>query len=290
MFWMVVFSLSIVSCSTKQVENDRTRQLLKGEVKSIIETCYSLSGKRATVVNFTTSGFVSKQSGYNPDGSLIRTWIFEYNMHNQPIKKICYVMNDSLSYITRYFYNKMGKLNYTIQLNSNGYSYVDSRFIYDSNKNKAEEFYYSSKKNASLKITYKYDKENRIIEQVFVDSTIHQTWRQINKYSSGLLTESANKTMYDSLLLRQTYTYDEKDRIVDVRQFDGRNRPIMKTSYVYDSHGNKTKVITLSGDNSIKERRTYVYKYDKHGNYTFLLEYVNGDLECTTTRDIQYYN
>lgn len=92
------------------IKSDLDLRNLKGNVKTITEINYTISGKYQTTILFNEDGFITEQTTYNPDGSLIRKWINEYDDQNRQLSRHCYVRNDSLSYILHYRYNSHGKL------------------------------------------------------------------------------------------------------------------------------------------------------------------------------------
>lgn len=280
----------LFSCINQTPKNDIGKWKLKGNVKYIQEINYSLSGKNKTELEFNPFGNVVIQTSLNSDGSLIRKWVFEYDKENNPIKKNCFVMNDSLSTTLYFQYNKAGKLIQSYVVKSDGIKIAQTELKYDDNKNLKEEVNYGIDNKIETKISYKYNKKNQVIEEIHADSANHQNWKRQYIYNNKeLKTEIIDKTMSDSILSKQINSYDDSDRINELKLLDGHNQLILTTSYKYDSFGNKLEIVKTPNNTTTQEKRTYEYKYDKFGNYIFFVEYINDVLETTITRDIIYF-
>jgi hypothetical protein len=91
--WFVLLPV-LSSCLKKQVdklESDKDILKLQGNVKSMLDINYSVSGKYTTYFAFNKKGCIVEQTSYNNDGSLIRKWIYTYDSKNNKQKRYCYV-------------------------------------------------------------------------------------------------------------------------------------------------------------------------------------------------------
>ena len=86
----IIVTLILCSCAKRSSDsyNDLNKSKLHGSVKSLIETDYSNSGKYTTHIVFNSGGYISKQESFNPDVSLIRRWVYEYDQKNHPCQGI----------------------------------------------------------------------------------------------------------------------------------------------------------------------------------------------------------
>jgi hypothetical protein len=137
----IIVAQIAVSCnkSNVQVNNELKDWRLKDTVKSVSETNYSNTGKYTTFLLFRPTGFIQEQSAFNPDGSLIRRWIFEYNSLDQKLTRSCYVLNDSLSGILHYSYNKHDNIVKEELKNPRGELISDTEFDYSVTQNENDD-------------------------------------------------------------------------------------------------------------------------------------------------------
>ncbi len=117
-----------------------------------------------------------------------------------------------------------------------------------------------------LNYSYKYDKDNRLIEKI--DSTNNILKKTELEYDdNGTITKEVE---YDSKYKRIreiSYDYDALLRLIESTEINTTDKII--TTYAYDSYSNMTKVNikNSSGDAGSKSgNSTYVYKYDNKDN------------------------
>lgn len=288
--------LLCILCSCKKepskgILNDIKQYNLKGDVKAITEINYSVTGKYLTRILFNEEGFISEQSTYNPDRSLIRKWVNTYDHDNLKISRHCYVGKDSLSYILRYYYNRQGKLIWTKLFDPNEYLVSQYSTEYDDSMNVVKETFLGEDASFKHLVVHTYDDQNKVKEEVYIDSVRNHTWKQIYQYNSlSQVKEIILKSPDDSLINTTRFTYLNNNKVDKAYHYNAKMELQSITDYAYDPMDNIVEIIELSPDNSTHQDKTYQYSYDEKGNWTFLSESVNHQPGNIITRKIEYYN
>jgi hypothetical protein len=288
---LILVSIISFSCNKKDiaVHNELKEWKLKGKVRSISEINYSGTGKYTTYLQFNPNGFIQEQSSFNPDGSLIRRWKFEYNDRNLKLKRSCYVLNDSLSEILYFFYNENDKITEEKLINPQGGLISDIEHKYDIAQNEIERRFKDENGKIQNRILYKYDDNKKVIEELDSNFVLHQYWELKNIYNlEGLNVEILYLSLNDSLLKRSTYTYLNK-HVDEACFYNNKNELISKTTYKYDSQLNVTSKLTYYPFDKKTEKRTFEYEYDKNKNWTSLKEYINNEPGDIIIRKLEYY-
>jgi len=291
-FGLIILVEIASSCNNNKlvVNNDLKEWGLQGEVKMITEIDYSNSGKYTTYLQFNPYGFVQKQSSFNPDGSLIRKWEYKNNARNQKLVRYCYVLKDSLSGILHYSYNKDEKIVEEKLLNPKGGLISNTIHEYDGNLNEIERKFLNENSKILSRVSYKYGNKKYIIEELHSDSVTRQFWKQKNIYNpQGLNVEILYVTLKDSLVNRSTYSYLSNKQVGEVCSYNGKSELISKNRYEYDNQLNITGKLMYYALEKTSEKRSFVYKYDQHNNWTSRYEYINNKLDDMITRKLEYY-
>jgi hypothetical protein len=272
------------------INNELKEWRLQGSVKTVSETDYSNTGKYTTLLLFKPDGSVQEQSSFNPDGSLIRRWVYEYNTHNQKLTRTCYVLKDSLSGILHYLYNTDYKIAEEKLLDPQGRLISDTEYEYDASQNEIERRFVNENAKITARILFRYDDKNNVIEELHIDSALRQHWKLINKYNrKGLKMEILYLSVNDSLLKKSTYTYLPNKQVDEANFYNGKNELISRTTYQYDKQLTTiSKVISYMSDKKI-EKHLFVYEFDKHKNWISRKEYLNNDIDDIIIRKLEYY-
>ncbi len=294
--WVFIFALILIVCfscrnrlNEKNPENDLGRWGLKGNIKLLKEKTYSQSGKYSTRILFNKEGNIIEQSGFNPDGSLIRTWIYKYE-NERKVSRDCYVQNDSLSYTLLYHYGANGKLKSTSLIHNKGQSGIRSELFYDDFENLIKEVVYASNNQVESEVAYKYDQRHRLIEENHNNSLGNKKWKQTFQYcKKGLKEKEYFFTTNDSLLQQIYYKYNKRNKLVEKAIYNASGELIEKSENKFEKNGNIAETNSLLQDGVLINQK-YQYKYDKSGNWYFLVQYKNDNLEKTIERELEYYN
>ncbi len=288
----IIMAQLATSCTKNSiaVNNELKEWRLQGAVKTVSEIDYSNTGKYTTYLLFKPNGFIQEQSAYNPDGSLIRRWEFEYNTRNQKLTRSCYVLNDSLSGILHYSYNKNNKITGEKLVNPQGGIISDTEYEYDVNQDEIERKFLGENDKILGRILYKYDDKKNVTEELHIDSVNRQHWKLKKKYNrEGLTMEILYLSLNDSLIKKTTYTY-LPDKLVDEACFyNSKSEIISKTTYQYDKQLNTTSMLMFNALDKKTEKHLFVYVYDKQKNWTSRMEYINNEIYDIITRKLEYY-
>lgn len=292
-FISIILFFTFNSCLNHPFENsknDRAISKLKGNVKSVSEINYSGAGKCLTNIFFNKKGFITKQESFNPDGSLIRRWVYTYDPNNHPITKQCWVQNDSLSYTMYYYYNANNKLTSTKLIKSNGVLGTLDTIQYDIKLKTLFERNFGENNLLGNSILKKFNDRNEVIEETYSEYIIHSQGKFSYKYNSNHLLEDVSSwTNKNTLVSRIHSTYYENNNIKKTESYNSFNKLVSIINYKYDKEGNLIEMIEILPDNTIKKKNTYTYQYDKAGNWTSFFGYTNNKIETIMTRKLEYY-
>ena len=98
---------------------------------------------------------------------------------------------------------------------------------YDINQNLIETTVSTSKFKVQGKINYRYNKMNKLIEQIYYDSILHHTGKLIYAYNKdGLNSEISYKTLSGVLIKRISYMYLSNKLPGEADQYDKKNKII----------------------------------------------------------------
>lgn len=275
----------------ENLKSDLELRNLNGKVKIITEINYTINGKYKTILLFNEEGFITEQASYNPDGSLIRKWVNEYDDQNRQLSRHCYVRDDSLSYILRFRYNDHGKLASTQLLSPVGTLIRKYITHYDDRHNVIKETALAEDATFKHLVLHKYNDQNKVAEEIYIDSLRNNTYKQIYKYNNELLIDEISlKSPDDSLIKKTRYTYLADKKLDKAYNYNTRGELVSVKSYTYDELSNVVEVMEIFSEDKTHRNQTFQYSYDQQGNWTFLSESVNHEPGNIITRDIEYYN
>ncbi|MEO7992242.1 MAG: hypothetical protein ABI663_22020 [Chryseolinea sp.] len=282
----------LISCGKHYVNNpdsDWERWNLKGNVKSLSEVKFSESGKYLTTILFRENGFVSQQASYNPDKSLIRKWVFKYRNDNLKDKLYCYILDDSLSYVSIYGYDSRGNVTSVITDKSDSTLNTRSVILYDNEDHKLKESVYDANNDIVHETSFKYT-QNLLTEEVQYDAILNQRWRQVNHFNQQqMIEETVSLSMQDSVLNTVTHAYHDNGKLKETISFNSDKNSLSKLSFAYSETGVEIERIRYLANGEKGEMQKRDYKYDKSGNWIFMSITINGNLQDITTREIVYY-
>lgn len=161
-FIIIVFAILIAqSCSNSKIENDWTKDNLKGKVHSYSEISYKAEERFGniekgcrTVISvscedkqnkYDEKGNIIEQTSYYSDGSIIKKKKYTYNENGHLIEENCYDSDGCIETKTKYKYNEKGHL--------------------------IEENLYKSDGSLEIKDTYKYNEKGNLIENIDTNQT-----------------------------------------------------------------------------------------------------------------------
>lgn len=292
---LTILLLSIVYSCKKEpsriISNDYQQYNLNGRVKTISEINYTTNGKYLTIIQFNEKGFIKEQASYNPDGSLIRKWVNEYKNNHLKLSRYCYVGHDSLSYILRYYYNRKNKIILTKLFDSYNYLIAQYSTEYDNSLNVVKETFLGEDASYKNLVVHTYNDQNKIKEDLFVDTVRNREWKQLYHYNDHLQVEEIIlQSNNDSLINKTRYTYLSNNKVDKVYHYNAKMKLESITDYNYDSMDNIVEILEITPDNITSDNKFYQYNYDRNGNWTFLSATENHQNGNIITRKIEYYN
>ena len=269
-----LFFAVICSCSTNKniTDNDLTKRNLKGSVKTVTELNFELiadgndliKGNKSinadpdVVLHFNKNGFLTKKQVLNFDGSVMNTYIYEYDKNNQLIKETKYTATENIDRVFTFTYQN-GKLkSQTIHTALGGVESVD-KFSYPTATLMRQETFDKSE-NPMYFFDYEYDKNKNMTKKV---------WHVNNN------------------IVQMLYVYNDKNQLVQQTEIN-ENDIETKWQYTYDEHGNITQEITTFFDES-QINKDMTYEYDAQGNWIIRLTFADGQPLFVTERSIEYF-
>lgn len=142
------------------------------------------------------------------------------------------------------------------------------------------------------KTTYKYSQSGSL-KSAYDEFNITGDGIQHHKYSNGRLTTNGSGSSIN-YLGECIYTYNTKGLLISTKSIDGGTGDgeafLVLTTYYWNSNGNVSKVVAKSKDPSLAGIDTYKYIYDSHGNWTKMTIKSSGQSPEIYTREIEYYN
>lgn len=215
-----------------------------------------------TEYTYDVKGFLISEKVTDPTkGTVESKDVYLNDLKGNPIKKTTYYNGSTkASYITTYTRNTAGKIltERTKTLPENITYYPKFTNKYDVKGNKIEEYVeYGSGDFSKSKYQLTYNKKGKIEKEI-----------ENKEFTSHTYDGNEYKTYIS------TYKYDEKDRILTIKDKDGN----ITQQYVYDDKGNITK----------ENDKEYIYEYDEKGNWIKKSTKEQVEIYCTEERTYVY--
>lgn len=260
-------------------KNDRTKDKLKGKVKSYTEISYEAKdhfgniekGKRKRRLEYEDDfqkkydqyGNLIEYNEYNSDSSLKYKSIYKYEENNKRIEDNTYNPDGSLVRRDIYRYSKTGKRTIERSTSYGKTPYNSTISKYEKNGNQIEVKYYNKDGIEILFNTYLYDEYGNMTEEKrFVHFNGALSFSNHLNYKYDNQGNQIEWSSYDSsgnLTSKVKSKYD-KNKIIEEEYSDGEKR-----IYIYDDRGNQiemTRDLNNFGLGFVK----FFYTYDKYGN------------------------
>lgn len=223
--------------------NDLERYRLKGNVKSVMETKYSLPGEE---LNATQEKIVyQKNTMFDPDGYETETILFNQGKEYLISK---YLSGPEGKQLEMSEYNPDGTLNLLITYN------------YDDKGNKIEAIYHWGEDHKIGEICENTDYYFEIIQNEIFTRILYT-----NEYR-GYCTEEEYVKSDNSLSFKFIYKYDIHGNRLESGYYHGNGRLSWMKKYKYDRYNNLIES-RLFKSNRIAVFSTYEYQFDEAGNW-----------------------
>lgn len=181
---------------------------------------------------------------YIPKDTLHSTYDGQGNLTEVRRSNIQY--KDNLHSVRTYFYDDRNRLTRQLvrRYSKNGdLEYIFS-YSYDIHANIIEEVYQHVGENFSTKWSYSYDNMNKRTRETFSNS-------EGVAFTGHLVTNE----------------YDSEGRLMDTIRYDLFGTQQSRKSHTYNEHGHLTENAAYNPDNSLNNKTTYEYTYDKWDNW-----------------------
>lgn len=320
-----IIALLCVSFSRSQEKNIKKNDLEKmnlyGAVKSLREIQYEVIGEKTSTNSrnhkyymFDKKGQNTECSLYKSDGSLFSKHTYKYDDKGTLLEHNSFNSDGSLHIKKTGKYDDRGN---QIEWNwyfSDGIIKTETRSKYDNKGNVIELKGCDEDGKSCYKIKYKYDNKGNVIKKIELgDFPLKIKYKYDNH---GKMIERNYYKFHGSLSSKVTYRYNANGDCVEVNSFDAKGKLRIKNTYKYDDNGNciEEKVLdffdseiiiwhTIKYDQYNNEleynyydskgisstRYSYIYEYDKNGNWIKNISYNNNSPKYVEERKIIYY-
>ncbi|MBN2637947.1 MAG: hypothetical protein JXR65_02525 [Bacteroidales bacterium] len=283
---VVVLGFSISGCNQAKKENDLTSGNLKGKVKFLRLTTYEpvekfgelTKGKRVKFSyssaisdfafyseHFDMQGNQTDFAYYKSDGSLIMTFVREYNDKGYHIKTSNYFPQYKSPAVRRFKYNEKNENTEITDYSTNGELTNKSTFIYNSEGKPVQKSNYKADGSLSSRVIYKYKNEGREVDKSTYEPDGSLRFKLINKY-------------------------DDKENLVESYNYKSDGKLLYSKTYKYGNKGNQTEIKDFDSNGDLDEKVTFKYKFDHQGNWISAVVFVDDKPKYFIQREIEYYS
>lgn len=193
--------------------------------------------------------------------------IFKYDKDGNQVELNEYSPDGALISSVRSIYDSTGKIVSDETVLASGEIAFKSIIRTDDNGNKVEEDIKQGKGNNQLgnrKYIYKYDEEAHMLE-----------WLAL-KGNGGFF-------------FKYSFNYDDKGNRTEWYRLTEGNLPLGKTVYKYDDNKNIIEETKYDGNGNVQDVFTYVYEFDKKGNWIRQKKIKDGSVVEFRKREYKYF-
>lgn len=284
---LIIAILSVFSSTAQKVETDVTKANLIGRVKTVEEYynvatekegeiqkksisekfTYDVKGNRTEWImyryyyiketyGYDDKGNMTEKKKFKEDGSLNYRIVYRYDEKGKGTGENQYKADGSLEYRSIYKYDDKGRKTEKNRYNPDGSSSTYNRYKYDEKGNMTEDISYFFNGDLCVKNTFKYGDKGNMIE-----------W------------ESYSKILEDN----STKNYDDKGNMIALIWSNG-SISVDTCIIEYDDKRNKIK------NSQGKTIFTYIYEYDKTGNWIKRKDFEDDQIGAINERKIEYFD
>jgi hypothetical protein len=212
--------------------NDYARWNLKGKVKTIKETSYSVNDQHAKdsleyyfLNEFNSEGNKIVDAAYLPDGKLVKSYSYSYGTNNERTEEKQFDGDGKLIRTISYTYDTKGNLLEDSSIDSQGKPGKKIVFTYDNSGKVIEDNSYGGDGKLQKKFTYTYDDRGNKIETNRFDSNGNPERKTLCNYDAQNNPLEEVSTKPDQTVLKKVnFSYE----------YDAHNNWIVKTTFVED--------------------------------------------------------
>lgn len=273
----IVFAQDLDSLFNKNnVKSIHAQLLIPNNVvqkKGKIISFDTVSLKENIIYYYDTVGNLLSDFRYAKNGIPIEGYNYTYNAKNQLLEKQRTFNQKMYGGKTTYFYKLDGTILYSTIYDANDQVYRYIGYVYEKNR-LLEENTYNSARIVIANREFKYDENGRLIQ--FINNDFYkkdQNYSYKQFYKDSLLIRKEYFGADGKLLLFWIYLYDEKNRLIEEKQYDYEETMLTAEYKTYDKIGNM--IVNFRVDTHASKRIKMVYTYWPDGNYKSLKVYVD---------------
>ncbi|MFA7066239.1 MAG: hypothetical protein WC199_05595 [Dysgonamonadaceae bacterium] len=280
-----------------KIENDWTKNNLKGEVKSVKSSIFKAVDRHGEI-----------EKGEAPWPNSINYLIFD--QEGKMIEEDICKSDGSLDSKKLYKYDDNSNMIEENWCHPDGRILSNRIFKYDNNGNMIEENYFSSGGSPDSKYLYKFDDNGNMIEKysAYNDQVLYRERLYIYDDNGKMIEEQYFRRSVDRFHMKTLYKYSNNGKMIEESVFNSDESPSRKfiynengniieyyyynsegfdskNLYKYDTNGNKIEENQFNSDGNLEWQRLYKYEYDYKGNWI-----KKTGLHYITEREIEYYN
>lgn len=287
-FFALICGLLAISNTTAQGRDDKKQYDLLGPVKTVevgridypLKDGKGVAGERHPHyrITFNEAGRKSEEITYElQDGSIVNKVVYAYDKEGrlQGYETFSRVADKTLSKPQKTFFKLDEKGNVVEHVYYQPDGTLGSRFLYkyDAKGNKLEEISYSWNGTRMGKLINTYDEAGHQLTQTSYNEDDSVAWKSTNTYNSKGQKIEWLQVIGGIVRYRETYNYDDKNRLVEQETFEYNQTPGLRAShspepgkiiYTYNDKERTKEVAIYNEDGSLKEKT--FYQLDERGN------------------------
>ncbi len=271
--------LVLSNCSSKQKENDWTRENLKGKVSAYAEMSFEAVEKFGEIEEGKRKRFGLQEYDY------IKTFDENGNL----LEWDNYTMEDILFEKEKYSYDKNCNLIEKSQYNADGALTSKYKFGYDKKGNCIEENFYMFDGELFSRDENNYDESgNKTESSHYIGKSLFS--KHVNTYdTNGYIIGSKSYDDQGSLKGTERYVFDSNGNRKEFSRYNADGSLKYRSTYTYDENGNITASEFFKSDGSLGYINSYTYEYDEHGNWLKKIAFKDKVAQYILEREYEYF-
>lgn len=257
-------------------------ELLFGQ--SFLDKNLNFKGAVKTVIQYEFKAI--EKDGKIIKGDTIECSELKYEFDNQNrLLKEQYCLMDFLSSY-KYEYDENGRL-----IQRMNFDRLDRQYKYDTSDYQVQELMFDSE-GLMGSWSYKYDNKGNRIERIgYLGESFVERWiTHFDQYNRKIKKFMVDEEP-DSIPTYQviTFEYDTKGRLTKTLTTNPETKVQAISTYKYDTKDNLIEHYSKNDfQRGVEELKSYKYQFDKKGNWTQRIEYINSKPTIITERKIEY--
>lgn len=301
--WLLVFFVGLALHSVAQPDHDVKRLNLYGKVKSVKELWYKAENNDGKIVkgirqstkyahqdftlSFNKKGEVLTKALYSSKDEMVLKTDFTHDQKGNLIEMTTY--DDANTWLEKgsYTYDAVNRLITRLYQKPDGYYSLD-KYVYNAKGDSSTEHCY--REDSSLAFIYKhfYDEHGNRLGYIWYDGKGEMLSKsQYTNNANGKNTQSLLYSRNNELFSKIVYVYDEKQNNAEIYIY----KPTASYHRSHPQNGDENIIYDgpTEPDFMLEEKKRYVYKYDKKGNWVTRIEYKNDVPVFFVERAIAYF-